>query len=282
MRAVVLCGPGRLEVRAVPAAPVRAHEVRVRVQAVGLCGTDLHIVAGRANYNLDDSGRPIPLEVQPQILGHEITGVVEERGASVRDLRAGDRVVIDQGRTCVSEGRHRRCEYCASGDSHQCEFYREHGITGLPGGFAEYVVVPALNAVRIDSEVEPSVAAMTEPLACVLHAANVLERTGARYTLKGGADGGVRCAVVCGGGPAGLLFVQYLRNVLRYDGSLLVSEPDSRKRALAERFGAEPIDPVSTDLATAVRELTAGRRAELLIDAAGPGDVFAAIPRLIR
>jgi len=282
MQAVVLYGPGRLEVREVPCMPVGAHEVRVRVQAVGLCGTDLHIVAGRANYHLDDSGRPVPLDVQPQILGHEIAGIIDELGANVRDLPMGARVVVDQGRTCVSEGRVRRCEYCSTGDSHQCEFYREHGITGLPGGLAEYVVVPAVNVVRIDSDIEPAVAAMTEPLACVLHSCDVLIRTAARYTLAGRAERGIRSVVVCGAGPAGLLFVQYLRNVLHFDGLLLVSDPNPRKRALAERFGAEPIDPVSTDLAAVVRERTGGRRAELLIEAAGAGAVYAMIPRLVR
>ena len=145
MNAAVLEAPGRIEVREVarPEWP-GPREVLVRVAAVGLCGTDFHIAAGHANYHRDARGRPIPLDEAPQILGHEIAGVVETVGASVPggDLAPGDRVVIDQGRSCVSEGRTPLCEYCASGDSHQCEFYREHGITGLPGGLAEYVTIP--------------------------------------------------------------------------------------------------------------------------------------------
>src|SRR5439155_364944 len=102
-----------------------------------------------------------------------------------------------------------------------------------------------------------------------------------------GRDGGgrgerVRCAVICGAGPAGLLWVQYLRNVLGYDGLLLVTEPHAAKRALAERFGAEPIDPTATDPVEVVHERTRGRRAELLIEATGSGPVFTAIPRLVR
>ena len=134
MRAAVLVDVGRIELRDVPCEDPGPRDVLVRVTAVGLCGTDFHIFAGHANYNRDERGRPIPLAREPQILGHEVAGVVEAAGASVRDLRPGERVVIDQGRNCVSAARSPLCEYCATGDSHQCESYREHGITGLPGG----------------------------------------------------------------------------------------------------------------------------------------------------
>ncbi|HEX9105570.1 MAG TPA: alcohol dehydrogenase catalytic domain-containing protein, partial [Longimicrobiales bacterium] len=163
MRAAVLCAPERMELRDVPAARPARHEVLVRVEAVGVCGTDLHIFAGHANYNRDERGQPVPLEREPQILGHEIAGVVVEVGADVRAVRSGERVVLDQGRTCVGEGRTPVCEYCATGDSHQCEYYREHGITGLQGGFAELIAVPALNAVPLTSGLPAAEAALTEP-----------------------------------------------------------------------------------------------------------------------
>ena len=83
MRAAVLVDVVAIEVRDVPVQPPAAHEVLVRVAAVGLCGTDLHIVAGHGNYNTDDRGRVLPLRTHPQILGHEIAGVVEEVGAGV-------------------------------------------------------------------------------------------------------------------------------------------------------------------------------------------------------
>src|SRR5687768_756876 len=97
MKASVLCDVQRLEVRDIPRPVISPYEVLIRVAAVGLCGTDAHIFAGHANYNTNEYGQQIPLAVQPQILGHEITGVVEQVGNAVEDLQAGYRVVVDQG-----------------------------------------------------------------------------------------------------------------------------------------------------------------------------------------
>ena len=284
MKAAVLVDVGRIEVRDVATPRPRPHEVLVRVAAVGLCGTDLHIFAGHGNYNRDERGDPIPLAREPQILGHEIAGVVEETGTSVRELGPGDRVVVDQGRSCVSEGRSPACEYCASGDSHQCELYREHGITGLPGGLAEYLAIPAVNAVRTEAAGDAVTAALTEPLGCVVHASDVLLRTPARYAIQPRKDSGqqVGHVLICGAGPAGLLWVQYLRNVLGFDGKLLVTEPSATKRALAERFGAETIDPTAVNLVEAVLAHTCGRRVELLVEASGSGALFAGLAPLVR
>lgn len=283
MRAAVLYARERMEIREVPAPRLAAHEVLVRVKAVGVCGTDLHIFAGHANYTRDATGRPIPLEVEPQILGHEIAGVVEDVGSDVRDIHAGQRVVLDQGRTCMGERRAPPCEYCETGDSHQCEFYREHGITGLPGGFAELIAVPARNVVFTDAGVDLTAAALTEPLGCILHSCDMLRKAGGRYTLSDPRpDARVRTVFIAGAGIAGLLFIQYLRNVLGFEGSLLVSEPSPPKRALAERFGARSLDPARDGLLEAVAEASAGRGVELFIDASGAGSVFELIPRLIR
>src|SRR5256886_17439309 len=188
MKAAVLVDVGGIEVRHARCPDPGPREVLVRVAAVGLCGTDLHIFAGHGNYNRDERGDPIPLTREPQILGHEIAGVVEQTGTSVRDLGPGDRVVVDQGRSCVCEGRSPACEYCASGDSHQCELYREHGITGLPGGLAEYLAIPAVNAVRTEAPGDAVTPVLTEPPGCVGHASDVLLRPQARYAIQGGKD----------------------------------------------------------------------------------------------
>lgn len=283
MRASVLVDVGRLEVRDVPQPVAGPHDVLLRGTAVGLCGTDFHIYAGHGNYNTDDRGAPIPLTAQPQILGHEVVGIVEEIGNEVRDLRPGDRVAIDQGLNCVSLRRASLCEYCASGNSHQCAFYREHGITGLPGGLAEYMAVPAVNAIRIRSNIASSEAVLTEPLGCIVHSSDMISRASARYAIEAAElDRRVTAVLICGAGPAGLLFIQYLRKVVGYDGLLLVSEPDPGRRELAAGFGADVIDPGSVDIVDAVLEKTGGRRVEYLIEATGSGCVFALIPQLIR
>ena len=283
MRASVLTGVGRIELLDVPFPRLQPADVLVRVKAVGLCGTDFHIFAGHSNYNTDERGALIPLASQPQILGHEIVGIVEDVGAQARGLNTGDRVVLDQGLNCLSAGRDPMCEYCATGDSHQCASYREHGITGLPGGLAQYIAIPAVNAIKITSEIDDAEAALTEPLGCILHSSNMTSRARSRYSLRQEASADhIRSLLVCGAGPAGLLFIQYLRNVAGYDGLLMVSEPNKKKRELAAQFGAEPIDPVASDIVTAVSDLTHGRRADYLIEATGSGKVLSMIPQLIR
>src|SRR4030095_5289834 len=124
----------------------------------------------------------------------------------------------------------------------------------------------------------------TEPLACVIHAYDALAKaTAARYRLDANSgDRRVRTALVIGAGPAGLLFIQYLRRVIGFDGRLLVSEPNEGKRGLAQRFGAEVIDPQTEDLSRAVSERTNGRLAEFVIESSGAGRVFALLPGLLR
>ena len=276
MKASVLCDVHRLEVRDIPCPVISPYEVLIRVAAVGLCGTDAHIFAGHANYNTNEYGQPIPLALQPQILGHEITGVVEQVGSAVSDLREGDRVVIDQGLNCVSRRREVLCEYCRTDNSHQCEFYREHGITGLPGGLAEFIAVPAVNAIKITAQLEVSTAALVEPLGCIIHSSDMVARA------RQSTERRVRSVLICGAGPAGLLFTQYLRNVVRYEGLLFVSDPNERKRQLAKTFGAdEAIDPAGADLVEVVHEHTGGKGVEYLIEASGSGEVFRSMPGLI-
>jgi threonine dehydrogenase-like Zn-dependent dehydrogenase len=286
MKACVLCDVGRIEVREVPQPRVGACDVLLRIAAVGICGTDAHIFSGHANYNTDSAGKNIPLSAQPQILGHEISGQVAEVGGEVRDLAVDDRVVMDQGLNCVSTNREPRCEYCLSGDSHQCAFYTEHGITGLPGGLAEFIAVPASNTVRLTADLDMREAALSEPLGCVIHSSDAVAGAHARFAIGGAAaspERRVRHVLICGAGPSGLLFLQYLRRVLGYDGLLMVSEPNEMKRGLAKKFGADfVLDPGDGEMGAAVREHTKGGGVEYLIEASGQGRAFAAISSLIR
>ena len=281
MRAAVLVAPGHMHVGEVPVAPPASTEVLLRVGAVGLCGTDFHIFSGHGNYHSDAEGRLVSLEESPQILGHEFVGIVEETGRRVFDLKAGDLVVVDQGRNCVSESRP-LCEYCSTGDSHQCAQYGEHGITGLPGALAEFITIPAVNAIRVEASSQSRLA-LTEPLACVVHSCDLVERAATRYRLRPQQpDHRVRTVLIFGGGPAGLLFTQYLRNALAFDGQIVVSEPSALKRGFAERYGAIAVDPSAVDLREAIAELTGGRRVEYAIDASGAGAVFAQLPSVLR
>jgi L-iditol 2-dehydrogenase len=275
MQALALVAPRTLELRAVPTPEAGAHEALVEVTHVGLCGTDWHIWSGEANYHRDAQGAPVPLADAPQVLGHEVAGAVVAVGAEVEDLAVGDAVVLDQGLNCRSQRRDGDCAYCATGSSHQCAYYREHGITGLQGGLAGFLAMPAINAVKVRTGFDLGHAVLTEPLACVLHACDWLRATPARWTLDGrGASSEVETALVVGGGPAGLLFVQVLREVLGYEGRLLLADPSPAKRALAAGFGAEAVEDAAAALG--------GARAELVIDASGSGPLFEALPGLMH
>jgi len=284
MKACVLVDVGRLEVRDVPKPKISSRDVLLRVAAVGICGTDAHIFSGHANYNSDKSGRPVPLSVEPQILGHEFNGYVVEKGRDVSDLEIGYHVVVDQGLNCVSAGRTPLCEYCQTSDSHQCEFYREHGITGLPGGLAEFIAVPSVNTVPIRSGLDPAEAALVEPLGCIIHSSDAVQRATTRYKLDADSEERrVRTVLITGAGPAGLLFTQYLRRVLGYEGRLLVSAPTEWKRNFAKDFGADDVlDANDPDLAKVVSEKTEGRGVEYLIEASGAGKAIATMPGLMR
>lgn len=280
MKAAVLEDVEKMVVRGVPDPEVSPREVLLRVRAVGVCGTDLHLFRGHGNYNLDAKGRAIPLAEQPQILGHEFSGEILEAGREVKDLRPGDRALCDQGRNCFSQGRRPLCSYCASGDSHQCEYYAEHGITGLPGALAEFIAMPALNCLKLPEAMAYEQGALVEPLGCVLHSSDMAERARGRYTFEG--EERIRNVLICGAGPAGLLFLQYLRNVKKFEGIILVSDLREKNLEFVRQLGGTAINVARQNLTEAVNELTAGQRIHYLIEACGNSVVFEQIPGLLR
>ncbi len=280
MKVAVLVDEQKLEVRDVALPPLLPHQVLVRTTGVGICGTDLHIYAGHANYNHDAAGRPVPLAVHPQVLGHEISGVVEEVGSAVRDVKAGEFIVLDQGLNCHSQMRQPVCEYCASGDSHQCLHYMEHGITGLAGGFAEYVPIASVNAVKVEGDLSRLHAALTEPLACVVHAAELADRSNARYTF--GGERPIRNVLILGAGPSGLLFLQYLRNVRGFDGNIFVGDLNERKRKLAAEFGGTLLDSKGDEIVQEIADRTHGEKIHYLVEATGAGPIFHWLPAVLR
>lgn len=280
MKAAVLQDIEKLVVQQVPEPVLAPNEVMLRVKAVGVCGTDLHIYRGHGNYNLDAQGRHIPLTERPQILGHEFSGEIVEMGKEAAGLNVGDRVLCDQGINCISRGLQPLCPYCASGNSHQCETYGEHGITGLQGALAEYIAMPATNCLALPPDMPMDLAALVEPVGCVLHASERTAQASARYTLEG--DEPIKNILICGAGPAGIYFLQYLRNVLHFEGLVLVSDVREINLGLVREFGGTPLNITGMDLRESVLELTHGERIHFLIDACGNSIIFEQIPSLIR
>jgi threonine dehydrogenase-like Zn-dependent dehydrogenase len=280
MKALLLEDVERLAVERIPDPKVSPHEVLISVKAVGVCGTDLHIYQGHGNWAFDAQGRAIPLTEKPQILGHEFSGEVLEAGREVKDLIPGDRILCDQGRNCVSQGRRPRCEYCLSGDSHQCRYYAEHGITGLQGAMADYIAMPAVNCLKVPEDMSLELGALVEPVGCVIHSSDWVERAHGRYTFDGAEP--IRNILIFGAGPAGLLFLQYLRNVKQFAGLILVADLREQNLRLVEAFGGTPLNAVREDLLIAVNDHTQGERAHLVIDACGSAEIFRQIPGMLR
>ena len=195
------------------------NELKIRVEASGLCGTDLHIAAG--DY---------PFARPGVTLGHEFTGTVVEMGPGVDAFAVGDRIVVDPNIPC------RLCRYCHDSRPHLCENPEALGVT-LDGGLSEFALLPAPQAYRVPENVPPEAAALTEPLACALHAVDLgYPRPGER-------------ALVLGAGPIGLLCSMLL--LAAGASEVLVSEPNPQRRKRIRRLGAEPVDPESVSEAVA-------------------------------
>lgn len=218
--------PLRLE--QVPRPEPAGGEVLVRVEAAGVCGTELHFVDGL----LTPASAPIAL-------GHEVAGSVEEVGPQVDGFAPGDRVAVQYFHPC------RSCRFCRGGRENICE--RPLGFLAFAndGGFAEFVKVPASALVRVPAELS---AAQAAPLCCsattALHAASVAG--------VGSGD----TAVVYGTGGVGLALVQ----VLVHFGARVVAVGRSpEKLRAAERHGAElAVDASSGGVAERVRERIGG------------------------
>lgn len=239
MKAAVFEGAGVLSVREVPEPQVRGgHDVKLRPLACGICGTDLHILGVPQSH----PGTP------GVILGHEYVAEVVEVGEDVVTVSPGNRVAV---RPIVSCGA---CECCLRGELNHCPNQRAHGVFEH-GGLAEYALMPDSACVPIGERIPLEVAALTEPLACVMSGV-------AKAAPRAGED-----AVVFGAGAAGLLYLA----VLRASGveRVFVIEPSADRAAVAHRMGATAvIDPTAVDaVAEAVRVLPRG--ADIVIDAVG-------------
>jgi L-iditol 2-dehydrogenase len=247
-----LYGPGDLRVEEAEIPGPGVEQVLVRMRAVSLCPTDIRKYKG-----MSDEDQKLLRDLGPIVLGHEGAGVVEEVGPGVRNVRPGDRVVIQPIISCG------QCTYCKAGRKNLCENIAAVGAAagplsrnirmmheqGIGGCYGEYVKVPAQCVIRIPDDVAFDDAVLLEPLADVVHS---LDR------LQVSEDDTV---VIVGLGPMGLLHIEAAASA--YGAKTVIGiDPIAARREAALRMGARyVIDPAAEDPVEAVLSLTGGKGA---------------------
>jgi NAD+-dependent secondary alcohol dehydrogenase Adh1 len=219
----------------------RATDVLVRIGGAGVCATDLHAIEGL----MEPAGVTLP-----RVLGHENAGWVEEIGDGVTTVAKGDAVLVFPPHSCGL------CVPCRRGVDMLCIHHEFTGLT-VDGGFADYVLVPERSLLSLPAGVEPAAVAP--------HADAGLTAYHAVRRLRHLATPGTT-AVVIGVGGVGHIALQLLRELGA--GATIAIDTDARRRALATELGADDVldGKGSVD---AVRELTGGRGADLVIDLVG-------------
>lgn len=258
MRAVVIHAPKDLRVDSFPDPARGPGEVRVKIAAGGICGSDLHY------YHHGGFGT-VRIR-QPMALGHEIAGVIAAVGDDVPHLAPGMRVAINPSRPCGA------CIYCREGMRNQCLDMRFMGsamrMPHVQGGFREYVTVDASQAIPIADSLSLGEAAMAEPLAVCLHAGK-----------QAGPLLGKR-VLVTGCGPIGALMIV----VARYAGAaeIVATDVADAPLAIARTLGARCAVNVSAD-ASALEAWRAGKGAfDILFEASGSGAALRTALDLLR
>jgi L-iditol 2-dehydrogenase len=242
MIAAVYRGGGQLVAEEWPRPAIGEGEVLLRLLGCGLCGSDI--------AKIGDPTTPAPV-----VLGHEVVGEVVALGAGVTDCAIGDRVVAAHHVPCGA------CHYCRRGSESMCRAFKASNLD--PGGFAEYVRVPATNArhamFRVPRHVSDEAASFVEPLACCL-------RSVRRARVEPGDT-----IVVVGLGSIGCLFVQILQ---RAGGAVVGCDPIAERAAIARRLGAAAAGPAEAATA-AQRELRERQPDERRVDVQRLGDARA-------
>ena len=235
MRALVIEEPRKAIVKQVPYPKPGKHEVTIKVDSVGICGTDIHIFEG-------DFISPYPI-----IPGHEFSGTIHELGEGVSGWEIGEAVSADPSLFCGS------CPFCLTGRGNQCENWGALGNT-TAGTMAEYVVVPAKNLVRIPPTMTMSEAAFIEPLACVVHGMNRLQiKAGDRVLLFG----------------AGAMGQQLVQAIARSGASeLVVVDVAESKLEMACRYGATK-GVLSRDVGDALSKANYPHGFDIVVDVTG-------------
>lgn len=241
MVAAELTGPRVFQLASRDIADPAPGEIQVRVEAVGICGSDLHAYAEGA---IGDTACQYPM-----VLGHEPAGTVIRCGAGVTGWSPGDRAALEPGLYCY------HCEFCRSGRHNICAHLRFLSNPGEPGFFRERINLPAANLVALPREVTLEAGSLIEPLAVALH------------SLQFAALGAGETAAVFGAGPIGLLTIASLRATGA--GRIWAIEPVAHRREMARRIGAAAVlDPAAGDPVAQILADTSGRGVDCTLDCA--------------
>ncbi len=256
MKAAVLNKPLNIEVMEVAIPTPKDDEVLLKVHCIGVCGSDVHY------YEHGRIGRYV-VEA-PIILGHELAGVIVAKGAAVANVEVGDRVAVEPGVTCG------RCDYCKSGRYNLCPDVVFMATPPVDGAWAEYVAIRSDFVFKMPDSMSFEQGALIEPFSVGIHAMN-----------RGSVKPGDR-VLVTGLGPIGLLAIQAAK--MYGVTEIYASDVVAYRRELALELGVTAVlDPAAQDVGEAIRQLTGGHGADVLIETSGNGRAigagFAAVRR---
>ena len=256
MKALTLTEYNQFEYGDAPKPAASAKEVLIKVEACGICGSDVHGVDG-------SSGRRIP----PIIMGHEASGVIAELGAEVTNWNEGDRVTFDSMIFCG------KCKNCTTGQTNLCEHRQVMGVScgdyRRHGAFAEYVTVPEHILYKIPKGMSFEEAAFAEPISVALHAVN-------RVPIRKGDTG-----VVIGAGLIGLLIVQALKRA-GCEQVIAVDLVQSRLDLAKELGATHTFLSNEADVPAEVQKLTDGKGADVAMEVVGLGKTLGLAIESIR
>ena len=250
MKAAVLYGPEDLRVSEWKKPDVGCKEVLVRVSACGICTLEQRLFLGDQKI------------FYPIVAGHEASGVVEGIDDRVlANLQVGDRVTLDLLNRCGE------CYFCRIGSNHLCENRFKKGLN-LMGGLGEYVSVPAAQLFKISDQLSFEEAALTEPVATCVH------------SLRSAHLSTQETIVISGAGVMGILHVLLARLV---GAQTVVCDIDDARLERAKAFGADvAINPEKTPLDDAVKDITDGRGADVVILATPAQSAFSSALSTVR
>lgn len=237
MKAAVLHAPCELRYEEIPTPVPGPGEVRIAVRYTGVCGSDIPRVLGNGAHFF------------PLVLGHEFSGTVDALGEGVTGWQAGDAVSAAPLIPC------HQCEVCQRGLFSQCRKYSFVG-SRQNGSWAEYVVVPQENVVKLDASIDHLAGAFMEPLTVGLHGLYLMD-------FRPGVD-----TVIIGMGTIGLLTLQAAKKLGA--GRTVVMDIDPERLELARKLGADAaVNSTDADAVAQVMELTEGRGGEMVLETAG-------------